>query len=474
MASKQRYTHRLRVVGSNPNDYRVEVGVSPDRMPPEVVADDDFWSLMIDIDNPHDAEWVGLSTLTRLEFMRVAKYNIANLELSRAITREDMFTLILSGVQNSRTAHLCSEAGARRIWVNWPNTSEPAPLPVATAEPSPEPTVTTTVTSAAPATDDAMSTVFGSLFDHIKVLVRSEVSDGLSDVVGRSDFDTLASDIRVTIKQHVDALSVPRTVVVQSPREPSGVTVMGTHRDYERLLQRTAHGVQQYFHGPAGTGKTRLAMDIARGLGMQYEILSCTSDMMRHDLFGFRDGHGVVNVTEVRRALEQGLLLIIDEVDNSSANLMGGLNLLTTHDEIAFPDCKVRKHPDFRLIVIGNTIGEGATSQYRGRNALDAAFLDRFTFANIELDETIETAGVMERLPDEDMALRWLMVVRQARRNVAEYGLRVMVTPRAAFDGATLLAIGEDIQSAIQARIVRGASADVASKLLAGTGYEAQ
>lgn len=469
MASKQRYTHRLRVVGSNPDDRRVEVGVSPDRMPPEVVADDDFWSLMIDIDNPHGAEWVGLSELTRLEFMRVAKYNIANLELSRAITRDDMFTLILSAVQNSTTPHLCTDAGARRIWVDWPNTSEPAPLPTVEPEPKPkaEPAVTTTVT---PSADDPMATVFGSLFDHIKVLVRSEVSDGLSDVVGRSDFDTLASDIRVTIKQHVDALAVPRTVVVQSPREPSGVTIVGTHRQYDKLLQRSAHGLQQYFHGVAGTGKTRLAMDIARGLGLGYELLSCTADMMRHDLFGFRDGHGNVAPTEVRRALEDGLLLIIDEVDNSSANLMGGLNLLTSHDEIVFPDCKVRKHPDFRLIVIGNTIGEGATSQYRGRNALDAAFLDRFTFADIELDESIETAGVMERLPDEDMALRWLMVVRQARRNVAEYGLRVMVTPRAAFDGATLLAIGEDLESATRARITRGASRDICEKLLANTG----
>jgi hypothetical protein len=50
------------------------------------------------------------------------------------------------------------------------------------------------------------------------------------------------------------------------------------------------------------------------------------------------------------------------------------------------------KHPNFRCLAAGNTLGRGATGSYTAANALDASTLNRFFMVNIDYDKRIEDA----------------------------------------------------------------------------------
>ena len=80
------------------------------------------------------------------------------------------------------------------------------------------------------------------------------------------------------------------------------------------------------------------------------------------------------------------------------------------------------KHEDFVAIGAANTFGAGADAQYVGRNALDAATLDRFRVGMVYMDYS---APVEEALIDADV-LTW---GRRVRAKIKEHKLfRIMST----------------------------------------------
>jgi hypothetical protein len=101
---------------------------------------------------------------------------------------------------------------------------------------------------------------------------------------------------------------------------------------------------------------------------------------------------------------------------------------------MAFPDGMLKRHKDCIIIAAANTNGQGATAELVGRMKQDAAFLDRFVFMNWLLDEDLE-----KHIAQNDA---WVDYVQRIRRAVEAKGIKVMVTPRASFFGAQLLASG--------------------------------
>jgi hypothetical protein len=60
------------------------------------------------------------------------------------------------------------------------------------------------------------------------------------------------------------------------------------------------------------------------------------------------------------------------------------------------------------------------------------------------------------------------MVVRQCRKNVADFGLQVIVSPRATENGAHLLDAGFTFREAIDMTVLKGAKPEQAEKILTG------
>jgi hypothetical protein len=369
--------------------------------------------------------WVQLPTLSLTELKRVVKYQFPNADAppkqwSEEQVRDYVWRLFHSAsTMKDVFTEFCTEYGEMQC-NGFAIGIDPNVTTTVTSEPEPEPEPPPTPSGSGG--DDMMEIFMSGILQRVraegKSIVEEHVTDRLSDVITGSQFKVLAKELR-------DEIDIGRKVVVQNLKSPDPVTIKGTHPMFEPSLQAVANGMNLFLVGGAGSGKTYMTKQIAEALSLEHRMISCTADMMRHDLFGFIDAGGNYHTTPLRKAWEFGDELVVDEVDLASANLMGGLNDVANVDAewLEFPDGRVPRHPDFRLIACANTIGEGATSTYRGRNALDGAFLDRFVFISVELDEAIETKRVMALMSDETQAVSWLGIVRQVRRNIKQYAL---------------------------------------------------
>jgi hypothetical protein len=267
------------------------------------------------------------------------------------------------------------------------------------------------------------------------------------------------------------AASAPKVITVNIPTLPEPVTIQGAHRDLPKLVARLHAGMYVMLIGPAGTGKSYMAHDAAKALGVPCYDLSVTVQTQEWKVAGAHSAVTFIRGT-IREAYENGGVLLIDEFDNGSPNFLAGLNLLLSSDTYTFADGEtVQRHPQFYVVGTANTIGEGGTAQYRARQALDAATLDRFTFMFVDIDPAIEEMLAAQYLDDLTVRADLLRLVRVSRQNGTDNNLRVVITPRATLDGAKMLALGEPMENVIRDRIIRGCSPDIAEKILEGTGY---
>jgi hypothetical protein len=147
-----------------------------------------------------------------------------------------------------------------------------------------------------------------------------------------------------------------------------------------------------YLYGPAGTGKSMIAKVVSESLGLAFYPMSVCGQSTKSDLAGYMDATGNYVTTIFRAAYEHGGLFLLDEVDNGNPNVLNVLNNALANSCMAFPDGMVQRHPDFRCIAAANTFGTGGTEQYIGRNALDAAFKDRFVSLFVGYDNDLEKA----------------------------------------------------------------------------------
>lgn len=220
--------------------------------------------------------------------------------------------------------------------------------------------------------------------------------------------------------------------------------------------------------GPAGSGKSHLAKQVAEALARPFYSLSLTTQTPLSAIVGFIDANGTYHRTPFREAFENGGIMCVDEVDNGHPNTLGGINAALANETMAFPDGMVERHPDFLVIGTANTFGRGATRQYVGRNQLDAAFLDRFTVIEIEYDMALERALCLATGASDADVDRVLTYVGALRKNAEANGLQVILSPRATKAMSRGLARGIAWDKVVTHRVRRGLADDQWSKLTSG------
>lgn len=133
--------------------------------------------------------------------------------------------------------------------------------------------------------------------------------------------------------------------------------------------------------GPAGTGKTTLALDLATDMKREFALVTLSKTTAPEKVFGYtgiKGGETQYVETEFVKIAKTGGIVIIDEIDNGNANMLVELNAFLANGIISTPGGIVRRHKDTIVIACGNTYGTGPTRSFVGRQALDAATLDRF------------------------------------------------------------------------------------------------
>ena len=208
------------------------------------------------------------------------------------------------------------------------------------------------------------------------------------------------------------------------------------HYVFEKVLIKIAARLNVYLPGPAGSGKTTIAEQVAEALGLPFYAYGAIG--MAHEFEGFMNAQGNYVESMLYKAFKNGGMVLFDEMDGSNANALLRLNAILANNIAAFPNGEmVKKHPDFVVIATGNTFGHGATAQYVGRNPLDGATLDRYVNIPMGYDEELERS-----IAGNDA---WVDFVQAVRHVAEEHKMRYIVSPRASINGAILIAAGDNL-----------------------------
>lgn len=302
--------------------------------------------------------------------------------------------------------------------------------------------------------------LLGSLTDEAKKFAQEEIEkikDGINkDLEGvRKDASKLKTELNTMFE------GLPTVINVGSIEAPKREMVHKCFYTISKILSSAKRKEKNIMLvGGAGGGKTHVARQIANALGLPFYPMSVGLQTTKSDLLGFINAVGGYVPSCIRKAYENGGVLLLDEFDSAHAGVVTILNSLLANGHCSFPDKVIDKHKDFICIVACNTYGNGANLEYIGRNRLDGATLDRFIIVDVDYDEKLE-----KKLTDNN---KWYSIVNKIRDNAEKNGIKIIISPRACMDGADLLDAGFSYEEVIDMTIIKGNSQDIKKKLLNG------
>lgn len=258
--------------------------------------------------------------------------------------------------------------------------------------------------------------------------------------------DRVATQWEANVPGMVEELLASHRPISVAVAEAPAVKMDMAHHCFEDVLLMVVAGTAPFLVGPAGSGKTTLAEQVAKALSVQFYMEARVTSEFK--LLGFTDANGNVVRTQFRDAYERGGVFLFDEADASDPDAMTAFNAALANGWCSFPDGLVRRHGQFYPIAAGNTFGRGADRQYVGRNQLDAATLDRFSVYVVDYDEALEV-----RLCGNADWARYVQAVRAA---VEKEKIRHVVSPRASIAGAKLIAAGMELSKVTEAVVWKG------------------
>ena len=213
------------------------------------------------------------------------------------------------------------------------------------------------------------------------------------------------------------------------------------HYKTDELIETLKTTGLAYLVGPAGTGKSTLAMDACvKMFGVpkddwkfceHFAQISFSPDTTSGEMVGRSDINGIFHKSEVVRVFCEGGLILFDEIDNADASMLVKLNTAIANGQFATPDGIVRRHKDTVIVCTANTYGTGPDAMYVGRSRLDAATLDRFTLSTIEVDYDVKLEKKIASAIKDEAKRAWLLdFVRRVRKVIKDKHFRRLCSTR--------------------------------------------
>ena len=296
--------------------------------------------------------------------------------------------------------------------------------------------------------------------DNKNLNIRFEAIEESRDLL-KDRQESLKTDIVQQVEE-ITATIRPVQVTIQGGSREPGIVSGIRHKMFDPVLQIASLGINQMLVGPAGSGKTTLAAQVAQALNLEFYFTGALQT--KYDIIGFIDGNGIYHRTAFRNAYENGGVFLWDEIDSSDARAMVAFNSALENDSADFPDGNVKRHPDFISIASANTYGRGADRMYIGRNHLDAATLDRFVSVELDYDEELES----KMLPQDAAVTLWVMQVQRVRENVRNLKLKELISPRASINGSKMLMAGMDKEFVKRVALFKGMDYETVDKVSVG------
>ena len=214
------------------------------------------------------------------------------------------------------------------------------------------------------------------------------------------------------------------------------------HSIYSRAMAYVGAGVPVRFQGPAGTGKTTLALRVAQGIGRPVLFVTGHSRLTTDELVGREVGQSISRVDDkyiasVRRvetrtradwadgalaaAMRKGHTLVYDEFTRAPPQMHAALlsvleeGVLALNHPATGPQI-LRAHEKFRLLLTSNP------ADYRGVQNAPDALLDRLVTFELDAVSPATEAGIVASacgLPDASAA-RVVALLRALRRHAPQ------------------------------------------------------
>ena len=268
--------------------------------------------------------------------------------------------------------------------------------------------------------------------------------DQISEDVLKSVTAKIDRRVAQKVKKLEEAVNQSRPIHIVSDDFVSPTLDGIQHKNFEHLIRVVHANTPVMLVGPAGTGKSHAAEQVANAMGLDFYAMSVGAQTSKSDIIGYMDAMQNYVRTVFRNAYEHGGLFLLDEIDAGNSNVLIQLNAALANNYMSFPDGMIRRHDKFRMVASANTFGLGASRQYVGRNQLDAATLDRFVVLSWDIDDNLE-----QNLAVGKYGAAWLDIVRFVRAFVNDQELRVVVSPRATQRGSLLLSHGMDFNDVL-------------------------
>lgn len=164
-----------------------------------------------------------------------------------------------------------------------------------------------------------------------------------------------------------------------------------------------------FITGLSGNGKTLMVEQVCAKHNRKMVRIQITPETDETDLIGafqLVNGNTVFEKGPVIKAMEEGAILLMDEIDRGNNNLMCVQNVLEgTSVLIKKINQLVEPAPGFNVIATANTKGQGDdTGKFIAASIIDEAFLERFpnTICQTYPSESIETRILSLTYGEED------------------------------------------------------------------------
>ena len=295
--------------------------------------------------------------------------------------------------------------------------------------------------------EDKLAKTKLTLDDNAKAQIKA-IASGAGEAMATAICDARLPPQVIEIHNHVNG--TVQSLSLQHERFPLLLRAMQArdHRGFRLNIWLT---------GPTGSGKTSAAENAAKALSLPFG--SDGSLDADYTVLGFRDANGNIISTEFIRIYAEGGIYVADEIDNWMPSALLSLNAALANGWMTTPGGMIRRHKDACVIACANTWGLGATGDYVGRTRLDAASLDRFQpKIDWPYDEKLELAIASNM--DSTIGPAWFAIVRTARAKAHAQGLKIIISPRATFNGLSLLAQGFNPQEVADMTLAAGISAE--------------
>lgn len=218
------------------------------------------------------------------------------------------------------------------------------------------------------------------------------VAEVVQRTAGAELTNTISAKVIEDVRKFVESEYGPiqKKVEIVTPKGEVKAVEGLIHEAFDEVIEYVKADEPVFLVGPAGCGKNVLCKQIADALGLEFYFSNAVTQ--EYKITGFTDAMGVFQQSQFYKAFTQGGLFFLDEMDASIPEVLLILNSAIANRYFDFPAPigRVQAHPDFRVISAGNTVGQGASFEYVGRNQLDASSLDRFAVVQVGYDEKVE------------------------------------------------------------------------------------